>query len=435
MKKKFNSIYRWIAMLAVTAVVVTAMPVDNGLTAIASEVGQDGETESGNDTSTENDNSNTGGNGSQSAGNNENTSSDDNKESTTENAETGSKDNGDSSGDGNNTYSESSSTGSSQGDSSSSQGSSTGSSQDSSSSSSDGSSAGSSQGSSSSSEGSSKTDGTDSSEGNSGTEPEKEEEKEPELVEVSPTLSCSDSGKVEMGSELVLSVANQEAKGSYTIVAGESNPGSAGEIKIENGKCTLPTGTVGNYTFKVTYTSEDGTKSKNADVKYTVQKGLTIKVKRNDKNEELVIEKKSDGTTDLPEGIDVTNYFSVEGKPDGVELTLSIESDGWKYKSALPESAEKTNVEIENISEENFKFDKKFYYINNDSNLKIGGKITPAEINQKEPLDLTTGTKQNNEGKPYFELKLTEDKTVQIPFPKDSVKDGADNNRNNSKGI
>ena len=86
MKKKFNSIYRWIAMLAVTAVVVTAMPVDNGLTAIASEVGQDGETESGNDTSTENDNSNTGGNGSQSAGNNENTSSDDNKESTTENA-------------------------------------------------------------------------------------------------------------------------------------------------------------------------------------------------------------------------------------------------------------------------------------------------------------------------------------------------------------
>ena len=243
-------------------------------------------------------------------------------------------------------------------------------------------------------------------------------------MEVSPTLSCSDSGKVEMGSELVLSVANQEAKGSYTIVAGESNPGSAGEIKIENGKCTLPTGTVGNYTFKVTYTSEDGTKSKNADVKYTVQKGLTIKVKRNDKNEELVIEKKSDGTTDLPEGIDVTNYFSVEGKPDGVELTLSIESDGWKYKSALPESAEKTNVEIENISEENFKFDKKFYYINNDSNLKIGGKITPAEINQKEPLDLTTGTKQNNEGKPYFELKLTEDKTVQIPFPKDSVKDG-----------
>ena len=88
MKKKFNSIYRWIAMLAVTAVVVTAMPVDNGLTAIASEVGQDGETESGNDTSTENDNSNTGGNGSQSAGDNENSGSDDKKETPAEDAGT-----------------------------------------------------------------------------------------------------------------------------------------------------------------------------------------------------------------------------------------------------------------------------------------------------------------------------------------------------------
>ena len=422
MKKKFNSIYRWIAMLAVTAVVVTAMPVDNGLTAIASEVGQDGETESGNDTSTENDNSNTGGNGSQSAGNNENTSSDDNKESTTENAETVSKDNGDSSGDGNNTYSESSSTGSSQGDSSSSQGSSTGSSQDSSSSSSDGSSAGSSQGSSSSSEGSSKTDGTDSSEGNSGTEPEKEEEKEPELVEVSPTLSCSDSGKVEMGSELVLSVANQEAKGSYTIVAGESNPGSAGEIKIENGKCTLPTGTVGNYTFKVTYTSENGTKSKNADVKYTVKKGLTVKI-----NEDAVIEKKSDGTTKLPEGIDV-NYFTIEGKPDGVELALSIKNDksnDWAYTSALPVSAENTNVKIINISNDDFSVDNDFYYIKDDSkDLEIVGKITPVKINQKE-LDLTKGTDwQSDEGKPYFEFKLTDNKTAQITFPEDSVVDG-----------
>ena len=387
MKKKFNSIYRWIAMLAVTAVVVTAMPVDNGLKAIASEVSQDGEADSGNNTPTENDNNDT-------SGNDENTGSNDNKEKSPENEDTDSNVNEGSSGTG---TSEGSGTGTSEG-------SGTGTSE--------GSGTGTSEGS-----------ATGTSEGNPATEPEQEEE-EPELVEVSPTLSCSDSGKVEMGSNLVLTVSNQKAKGSYTITAGESNPGSAVDLKIKDSKCTLPTGTVGEYTFKVTYTSEDGTKSKNADVKYTVQKGLTIKVKRNDKNEELVIEKKSDGTTDLPEGIDVTNYFSVEGKPDGVELTLSIESDGWKYKSALPESAEKTNVEIENISEENFKFDKKFYYINNDSNLKIGGKITPAEINQKEPLDLTTGTKQNNEGKPYFELKLTEDKTVQIPFPKDSVKDG-----------
>ncbi len=387
MKKKFNSIYRWIAMLAVTAVVVTAMPVDNGLTAIASEVGQDGEADSGNNTPTENDNNDT-------SGNDENTGSNDNKEKSPENEDTDSNVNEGSSGTG---TSEGSGTGTSEG-------SGTGTSE--------GSGTGTSEGS-----------ATGTSEGNPATDPEQEEE-EPELVEVSPTLSCSDSGKVEMGSNLVLTVSNQKAKGSYTITAGESNPGSAVDLKIKDSKCTLPTGTVGEYTFKVTYTSEDGTKSKNADVKYTVQKGLTIKVKRNDKNEELFIEKKSDGTTDLPEGIDVTNYFTVEGKPDGVELTLSIKSDGWKYKSALPESAQKTDVEIDNISKDNFKFDKDFYYINDDSNLKIGGKITPADIVQKE-LDFTDkdALKTDGEGL-YFDLKLTDEDPVQIRFPENSVKDG-----------
>ena len=379
MKKKFNSIYRWIAMLAVTAVVVTAMPVDNGLKAIASEVSQDGEADSGNNTPTENDNNDT-------SGNDENTGSNDNKEKSPENEDTDSNVNEGSSGTG---TSEGSGTGTSEG----------------------------------SGTGTSEGSATGTSEGNPATEPEQEEE-EPELVEVSPTLSCSDSGKVEMGSNLVLTVSNQKAKGSYTITAGESNPGSAVDLKIKDSKCTLPTGTVGEYTFKVTYTSEDGTKSKNADVKYTVQKGLTIKVKRNDKNEELFIEKKSDGTTDLPEGIDVTNYFTVEGKPDGVELTLSIKSDGWKYKSALPESAQKTDVEIDNISKDNFKFDKDFYYINDDSNLKIGGKITPADIVQKE-LDFTDkdALKTDGEGL-YFDLKVTEEDSVQIRFPENSVKDG-----------
>ena len=427
MKKKFNSIYRWIAMLAVTAVVVTAMPVDNGLKAIASEVSQDGEADSGNNTPTENDNNDT-------SGNDENTGSNDNKEKSPENEDTdsnvneGSSGTGTSEGSGTGT-SEGSGTGTSEGSGTgTSEGSGTGTSEGSGTGTSEGSGTGTSEGSGTgtsegSGTGTSEGSATGTSEGNPATEPEQEEE-EPELVEVSPTLSCSDSGKVEMGSNLVLTVSNQKAKGSYTITAGESNPGSAVDLKIKDSKCTLPTGTVGEYTFKVTYTSEDGTKSKNADVKYTVQKGLTIKVKRNDKNEELVIEKKSDGTTDLPEGIDVTNYFSVEGKPDGVELTLSIKSDGWKYKSALPESAENTDIEIINISKDDFKFDKDFYYINDDSNLEIGGKITPAEINQKE-LDLTKGTdKLTEDGKPYFELKLTEETTVQIPFPKDSVRDG-----------